>query len=283
MEVTEAPLQGLKWFASAVLSISTSLRWVEMAQLCTISGWQVSKPARREGPWMPIIWETWEERMGSLVSRKALIKLNKVGYPQACKSCMAHLSFISEASRCSCSSSLHLSLSSSCFLNNSAASRARLSLPNHARSSCVTSLVILHHLGTGVWPSTNPVKFMAGLMLVTGMGSGCNGVRKMSREVRGVHAGVWEFSLMRTRFWGVVDAQDMTITPFLLIMSRHSMHMWPWISFLSHSVRPWNHSVLDHDEVLPVYIGTILNYCLWIPICFQKNHHPAIWRSIEPI
>ena len=54
------------------------------------------------------------------------------------------------ASRCSCSSSLHLSLSSSCFLNPSAASHARRSLPNRARSSCVTSLAILHRLGTGV-------------------------------------------------------------------------------------------------------------------------------------
>ena len=48
-------------------------------------------------------------------------------------------------------------------------------------------------------------------------------------------------------------------------------------------VGPWNRSVLDHDEVLPVPIGTIPNYCLRIPIRFQKNHHPAVWRSIEPI
>jgi len=36
-------------------------------------------------------------------------------------------------------------------------------------------------------------------------------------------------------------------------------------------------------EVLPVPIGTIPYYCLRIPIRFQKNHHPAVWRSIEPM
>ena len=98
MEVTEAPLWGLKWFASVELSRSTSSWRVEMAQSCMISGWWISKPARREGPWMPIIWETWEEMTESLVSRKALTKLNKVRYPPACKSCMACLSFVLDAS-----------------------------------------------------------------------------------------------------------------------------------------------------------------------------------------
>jgi len=65
------------------------------------------------------------------------------------------------------------------------------------------------------------------------------------------------------------------------VASRY--HVWPLISFLSRSVGPWNRSVLDHDEVLPVPIGTIPDYCLRIPIRFQKNHHPAVWRSIEPI
>ena len=84
----------------------------------------------------------------------------------------------------------------------------------------------------------------------------------------GLHAGVWEFSLTRAS----VDRA-----------SRHGTHVWLWVSFLSYSVGPWNRSVLDHDEVLPVFIGTIPDYCLRIPIRFQKNHHLAVWRSIEPI
>jgi hypothetical protein len=44
-------------------------------------------------------------------------------------------------------------------------------------------------LGTGVRPSTKPAKLTA---VLTGVGSGCNGVRKMSRDaVCGVRAGVW--------------------------------------------------------------------------------------------
>jgi hypothetical protein len=126
---------------------------------------------------------------GSLVCRKASMKLNKVGYPRVRKSCMAHLSFSPAASHRSCSSCLRCSLSSSCFLNPSAASRARRAHPKRVSSSWVTSLATLRRLGTGVWPSTKPAKLMT---VLTGVGSGCNGVRKMSRRGGcGVRAGVW--------------------------------------------------------------------------------------------
>ena len=84
----------------------------------------------------------------------------------------------SAALRHSCSSCLRCSLSSSCFLNPSAASRARRSRPKRLSSSWVISLATLRRLGTCV--STKPAKLMA---VLTGVGiSGCNGVQKMSRD-----------------------------------------------------------------------------------------------------